>query len=244
MRWSVFWKNAAVLAVVVGLAGCGPKIAGLKVDSSFTAKSLRQGKIAVGGVASALGDLDEGSSITFGNLLRTQIIEKRENLNVTPVGAVANRMGKAEYKNLVDEFGRTGAIGPEGLNRLKDTIQGVRYFVFARIEQDDVIKNRRRETQTDRKGKIISRSMRAEVTRTVSATVAIYDVLSGKTVWSANISANKINQSEFDIATGLMGLVQAVQGKTEDEKFPYPDAPTIHSVLEKVFSGVGENLPN
>ena len=234
---------AGLFAVVLAMVGCGPRITGLTVDPSFTAKSLSQGKIAVGGVASALGDLDEGSSITYGNSLRNQIIEKRENLKVTPVGAVASQMGKAEYKKLIDDFGRTGAIGPDGLNRLRDTIQSVRYFVFARLEQDDVIKNRRRETVRDKKGKIISKSMLARVTRTVSATVSIYDVLSGKTVWSANLSSNKINQSKYDISTGLLSLVEAVQGKTEDEKFPYPDAPTIHTMLATVFSGVGDNLP-
>jgi hypothetical protein len=112
------------LGVAVLLAGCATRIAGLRHSPTFTYPSVISGKMAVGGVVSAVENLDEGRRSALAGVLRTALIEERKEYNILPVGSVMNRMG-SQYAVLLSEMKSTGSLSDKSLQALKNKMPDV-----------------------------------------------------------------------------------------------------------------------
>src|SRR5579859_3879678 len=104
------WILGGVALLGLAYVGCATKVAGLKQSNTFVYPSIVQGKIAVGGVTSAVDTLEESRRNSLANLLRTELLEERKDYNVIPVGTVANKLGKSKYNEILEAFRLDGIV--------------------------------------------------------------------------------------------------------------------------------------
>lgn len=237
-------------AVAVFVAGCATQVAGLKKSPTFTYPSIAKGKMAVGGVASASGTMDEGKRSSYANLLRTALMEERKEYNIAPVGVVINKLG-SQYNTVINELQTTGSLSDKSVALLKAKVPDVRYVSFARIENDEVNSDRNERSETDKDGKTIPNSQKVITTsqRAVTASLNIYDLQTGEVVWTGSVTKSLSNSHQFDKEkeNDLVSVIKAIKGDnistSVDQKYPFPTPPDSSKVLSRVFVGFGENLP-
>ena len=235
----------------LGLAGCATKVTGLKQSESFQYQNVLNGKIAVGGVVSAIDELKTKQQMTYGNILKRQILEERKDFNVASPGLVRRKVGKTAYKNMLVELQDNGSLSPNTIANLKEKVPGKRYIVFARIESNDTDKNRQQIEKTDKEGNGTGAyRITTSARRTIIAQMQIVDLLEKNLAWSGSVTKTLSNASNFDKRreSGIVSLVKAIKGDGEnadklDKMYPYPALPKTKAVLAKVFNGFAENLP-
>ncbi len=74
----------------------------------------------------------------------------------------------------------------------------------------------------------------------------MYDLRLNEIAWSGSISKNGMNQNEYKRAMGLIMVIEVIKGgpeTTDDRMYPYPKPPADTELLERIFSGFAENLP-
>jgi hypothetical protein len=227
------------LLTIVICSGCAAKITGLKKDKSFVYSAVLGGKMVIGGVASLTNPFNEQDRTRYANLLRSAIIEERKEFSVSPVSLVVNKLGKEDYHALLDSYRDTGGLSNEQLSMLKTKVTGVKYFVFARVEADDISKN----VNTTEGGKHVEK----KVSRAMAVAFEVYDIADAKVVWSGLISTTLSGSNSYENTkeSVLIDFVKSVSGKsqTDDEKHPYPATPSMKKVFDKIFKEFGDAMP-
>gem|GEM_PF-1126767 len=98
------------------------------------------------------------------------------------------------------------------------------------------------KTRKKKKGKVYSKSFRK-----VSAALSIYDLEQKLNVWSGRIDKEISAENEYKESSlyQLVTLAKAVSSgaNSEDQLYPYPPPPTTPGVVEQIFKGFGENMP-
>jgi len=228
----------------LSLFSCTTHIDNLQVDPSFTYQAVNSGKMAVGGVVSMVNPLKEDVRIRYGNLLRQSILAQREQFKVLFSGFVANKIGKNNYIKLINEYRGTGVLADNHLGTLKSKVNGVRYLLFAMVENDMVDKYRS-DTKDKKSG---DTTITTTTSRQVSCSLQIYDLTQSKIVWSGTVDKKYSNSNEFkkEKKDGLIDLVEAI-GKAannqKQEEYAFPSPPALEKVLKRAFSGFAENFP-
>ncbi len=232
------------------LAACATKVAGLKQSPSFTFDNIARGKISVGGVASAISSESEGHRASLGGILRTALLEERKEFTVIPVGTVASKMG-ADYPKVLRELQEVGSLSDTSLGLLRNRIRDSRYIAFARVENDEVSKDRHETASSDKYGRPVEGTERviANAQRSVTASLIVYDLTNGEMAWSGTVTKSLSGSKQYDKEReiGLVSVIKAIKGDTAaqspDQKYPFPEAPDSKKVLAKVFEGFAENFP-
>lgn len=227
--------------------GCATKALGVKADSSFTFSAITDGKMAVGGVVS-LSASSEGDETSFANLLRTQLLEQREQYTVNPAGAVANKVGNDEYKKMLDNYRNNGALSDAEIKTLGSKLQGTRYVIFSRIESDDTTRNRSENVTKDKNGKTTGRKIKSETKRDVMASFNVYDLSKGTSAWSGTMKTSDKKNKTYDVSSldtivDLVSVVKNGQAKSSDDKYPFPEPPALNDLLSDIFKGFAKELP-
>lgn len=234
------------------LSGCATKVKGLKKSETFTFENVKSGKIIVAGVVDATGEgkIDYKKNISLANALKNQIIEERAMFSVNSAGLVVKKLGKKNYLRMLSAIEEEGRLGQEDIMLLKKSLTGRRYVVFARVESDDVSKNRDTRTPTDSQGNVTGpEQMVTRVNRSIETAYQVYDLVEGNLAWSGNISKSTSKESNYVIKkdSGLVSLVKAIKGTEEDndveKNYPYPKTPSRKYVMNNSFRGFAENLP-
>jgi hypothetical protein len=239
-----------LIYLALGLVGCATKVAGLKQSPTFTFDNIARGKISVGGVALTTAPLSEGHRASLGGILRTALLEERKEFTVLPVGTAASRLG-SEYPKVLRELQEAGSLSEASLGLLRRKIRDSRYIAFARVENDEVSKDRHETASSDKEGKPIPGSERviANAQRSVTASLLVYDLTNGEMAWSGTVTKSLTGSRQYDKEReiGLVSVIKAIKGdsntQSPEEKYPFPEAPDSKQVLAKVFAGFAENFP-
>jgi hypothetical protein len=196
--------------------------------------------MVVGGVTSLIEPFNEQDRTRYANLLRSSIVEEREDFSVSPTAIVVNKLGKDRYHALLDGYRDTGGLSDDQLDILKSNVEGVSYFVFARVEADDVS----RDMNISQRGKRVTK----KISRDTTVAFDVYDIASKKVVWHGLIDTNLSDSNNYAIMkeTVMVDLVKAAKGskiQEEDEKRPYPETPTLKQAFDRIFKKFGAALP-
>jgi hypothetical protein len=236
-------------AVLVLIASCATKVKGLKQSSSFNIANIQSAKFAVGGTI----HFDKGYSPKMnkraGSSLRNMFIEERSDLKINSVGQTMSKIGKKTYKNMMNAYMESGELTTKHLNILKKKLKGYRYVIFKSIENDNTEKLHFNEMKKDENNQDTDRVkyVVAQVTRTVDANVAIYDLVEGNKAWSGTIRKGDQKRKKHSpkIAGGLINLVKAVRGDeiSQEKDYPFPKTPKMTRIMEQVYAGMLENFP-
>jgi len=241
------WKCIFVIALIA-FSGCATKVTGLKKSNAFNYNNVKLGRIAVGGVTSAVERLNSREQTTYGNLLKAQILEERGSLSVASVGVLKKKLGKRRYNELMSEYEELGTVGPEWYSTLNNKIKRQRFLIFARIENNDVDQDRTENTQYDSNGNPDYTNIVSKTSRAITASIQVLDLKNQEVAWSGTITKTLSNSRNYRRREemGIVKLVKAIKGtqaQSKDAKYPFPAAPKTKNVLARLFMGFGENLP-
>lgn len=242
-------SSILLVAAALSFSSCATRIQGLTKSADFTYPNVKSGKLVVGGVTSVNGDVDYRKGMSLSNALKTQIVEEREDLSVTHAGMVAKSLGKEAYASILSSIENEGSLSSAQVEMLSAKIQGRRFLVFSKIENDQTNQNRRQIDKTDSNGNATGESeMVSSTSRSVDVSFLVYDLMKKEIAWSGTVNKRDTKESKFSVKkdSGLVSLVKAIKGTEErstEDLYPYPEAPGQQPLLVRAFRGFAENLP-
>lgn len=251
MRNNMFRLAPAFIFLVVSVSGCATTIRGLKHDPSFTFDSVKASGLHVGGVVSAATELSPSEVTTFSSVLRSGFLDERKDIYVHDPASFTSAIGIERRAALLTEYRNSGLVTARWLAEIGSKIPDARYAVFARIEEDTVTKERRKEDvyhEKDKdKKKLIGQKIKTEATRRMVVSLAIYDITAQAFVWGGSVEKSRSDSRQYetrldDNTAILLNTLNRVLNE-EDKIYPYPPYPTQRDVLSSVFMGFAENLP-
>lgn len=241
----------AFALLLLSLAGCATTIRDLRHDPSFTLDSIKTSGLYVGGVVSAVTDLNPGEVTTFSSILRSGFLDERKDIYVHDPASVTSAIGIERRSALLTEYKNAGMVSVRWLGEIGSKIPGARYVVFARIEEDALTKERHKENlyhEKDKdKKKVIGLKIKSEATRRMGVSLAIYDITAGASVWGGSVEKSRSDNRQYEtrlddqVALLLDTINRALN--EEDKLYPYPPNPAQRDILTAIFRGFAENLP-
>lgn len=240
-----------VITFCIFLTSCATKVTGLQQSDEFTFNNIKQGRLVIGGVASATEDLSSKTSLSYANLMRTHILEEKKGLTVVPAGSVLKKLGKKAYADLLEDYSLTGNIGEKSIALLLQKAKIGRFVAFAKIESNDETTMHDENPAKDSQGNEIAgrTDVTATASRTINVAIQVVDLAKSNVAWSGSISKSMQKSKNYTKKdeSGLITLVKAVKGTKDDgadKMFPAPKAPSTKEVLAQVFEGFASNLPD
>ncbi|MFH1372295.1 MAG: hypothetical protein ABII79_00645 [bacterium] len=238
-----------LLVSVVCLCNCGgPRVEGLFREPEFTADAIRNRSIIIGGVTSALGneEIDTLCNV-WANLLREQLVEKLEGVNVVPLNYTKSTLREDQYGEMLVSFNNIGDLNSEVLEKLGGAFEEPRpYLVMCRLETDarDTSKGKNKDST----GAVINVYYLAH--RKVCASFKVWDVAARKLVWSGRITGKATATNSYDQApvtdddggSLLTDLLDVFLSDGEPEKYEYPETPSFTWVARTVFGDFAKAL--
>ncbi|MEZ5327328.1 MAG: hypothetical protein R3F19_19940 [Verrucomicrobiales bacterium] len=234
-------NDARLLAVAVSaslLFGCvSAQLTHL--DPSFTPTALNDGALAIGGVAvtntaEAVSDRQNDSIIDY---FEREVLDRRPEVALIKHKVVQTALGEQVSKQLALVGAVEEEIAPERLAALVS--KGARYVVFVAVTYNTVDRYVTNNTDArnvyDADGKVTGRTVKyvtiAQAKRSVTAEYRIFDVTTGKRVWTSN-SSNARSRSR--IANSREGYPPAPE---------YGATPTVSRVMRPMTTAVVKELP-
>ncbi len=224
--------------LVIGLAflSCGPGPAKRFTDPSFTRSSLKVRGLAIGGMIWGIGEPKDSASIHAGldSLLWQRLKQDLKVTDVKPLTFVDSCIGESSRSNLLRCILQKRIIEPTNPDLLKiaDCDTSV-YVVFGVLLDNQVYSAW--APATFKGGKDQNR-----VFRDMRANFMVYNVATGKLVWQGDVSAGRNTSKDAPEEKGFVeGLVNILLPSEEPE---YPDAPSVSSVVWKVYGGLSDAL--
>jgi hypothetical protein len=226
---------------------CKTRVIGLVMDPSFTYEAITSGKMAIGGVTSALKSMPERERNLYADMMRRKFLEKRETFIILPAGVVAHLLGHEAYRNMMDEYRTYGRLNNTMKRNLMTKLKTVRYIVFARIEKDNISKSRREVLYDEYGEELENKKTIMEITRSTDVSMNIYDLRTGVIVWSGTVEkiSSRSNEyvekekSKFFLIALIETIVEIFEPSPE-----YPEPSSLDELLGRIFTGFAENLPN
>ncbi|MDX8390937.1 MAG: hypothetical protein R8M38_10680 [Mariprofundaceae bacterium] len=240
------------------LSGCGPtKIHGLQQHVSFNYEHVMASSIVVGGVTTSLSyKLKPAKASYYSELLQQALLRERPNYNLVANGLLASRLG-TEYRGIMDRFRMHGVVHIDDLRAVHHILPNTRYAMFARINHNDVRQEyedyqyiEKNEKKDPRDDELVVKETFKTI-RTLSASLAIYDLLANELVWSGAVNQSDTERNVYSHERPLHEnwkktmldafVTELLFGGASHKHYP-PPMPT-HTLLERVFIGFAENMP-
>ena len=220
------------------------------LNDSFTAEYLTEGGLGIGGVVVTTTGVNEPvDEAELADLLRTQIIEARQDFKVVSAGYIERMIGKDpgtapkqngipssqlpnSYQALLESYRRNGSLRPEILADIAPELsKRFRFLVFADIHGDTVSTRTRALDQTtgddDPSTDYITR-------RQITATFHVYDleeVLRARAVLLHADAERTINRNYEPNTLGTLTTSL------------FPDPVDLHTVAAFLFEDFAAQLP-
>jgi hypothetical protein len=252
-------KNIVTLLVSMCLlAACKTPVAGMQQHPSFTYEAITQNQFIIGGVVSAAGSLDHITRIRFGDLLERIFHKERPELDMIRTGYLFREIGSESFARLLDGYRLTAMVTEQDMDNIRHLFPAARYLVLCRIEKDQV-NRQHHESEADvvdseedrREGEFeyVRVDVSLATTREMGATLTIYDLRQNVLAWSGYVTQsetnsnhssrtfNKKNRWQEELADAFVSALIGVDGNS------YPAPPSRQEVLEELFEGFAENMP-
>ncbi len=162
--------------------------------AKFTSKSLKKGKLAIGGVVSLIHEEyspeeKKINSLTYANYLRIELLDRKDlfpsSLSIFRLIKTMNLLGKTAHQKILEEYKQNRTLNQKQLKKLQNRLTGVRYILFVLLEKDKV---KYYQAETDN---FFSPATKAQ--RDLQGLFTIYDLKTMELVWQAYIGRRKIS---------------------------------------------------
>jgi hypothetical protein len=234
-----FLRLLTVVAIAGGLLfGCvSAQLTHL--DPSFTPTALKDGALAIGGVAvtNAAEETTAREDASIVDYFEREMKGRRPEVAIVKHSIVLTTFGEQGCKVLAADAALEEEIAPARLAPLVGT--GARYLVFVAVTYNTVDRYVTNNTDSrnvyDEDGKVTGRRTKyvtiAQAKRSVTAEYRIFDVTTGKRVWTSNSSNSR---SSSRIADSREGYPPAPE---------YGAPPTVSRVLRAMTTATVKELP-
>jgi len=240
------------------LCACITPVDGLHKEQSFHYANVIEGGMLIGGVTATSKRLSPQVRRYYAELLRQSFQQKRPNYRLQGAGALENNLGYDTYHRLLDDYRNSRDVS---VMMLKTLMQGMspsmRYVVFARVERDDVTKQRfTHEEAVYQSNGDDSSSDHSDVTtlaytnrietwqtkRTLAVALQVYDVEQLLLVWRGSVNKTGIRTNEYTDQIYPYEHPALVKLNGIETRH-YPTIVSTGRVLQWVMEGFGENMP-
>ncbi len=219
----------AGLALLVGAlalgAGCAGKMTTIHTAPDFDPAMLREAPVAIGGFVTssrlladpsqeAPGPMDTGDHLAqsdaWSPLLYGQFLTHASAVNVWPWSQVESRVAVAPLAAAHGALARGGLLRDAQLADIAAALPEVRYLALARLDGNEVTLHSSTEqaarTSWERDGveNDEARDRSLSTRRRVTVTLDLYDLATGRSVWTATVE---------QVATELYNFEKAEAGK-------------------------------
>jgi hypothetical protein len=199
----------AVAALLAGGCASTPTVEGLYASPDFDAGATSGKELGVLGVVSVSEPIYRDQRLQYGTIIASSIRHEKGSYRLENPGYVAERVGEQTLQTMLDKYRDTGHLGLAELQAIADAAPEIGYVIVARIDRDDVQKDKSHyeweqgskpnvEVQTDASGNIsvadvTTTSDKVQVsdgyttTRSMSATFEVFDIPDGTTAWSGHV---------------------------------------------------------
>jgi hypothetical protein len=239
------FKKLSLCILAFAMVSCAPVVKGLKKDPSYTFERISASQVCPVGVVHTTQKLSKEKMISSVSQLQAAIIDGREDVKVSTVSMVT-ALGDDEYYGILKDYRANGALTAEQIGKMKEAAEEANFFIFARILADDV-KNKR-EKKKDKENPDVT-EVKTEAKRKIQVMFHVFDGEKQKEVWSGIMETTQDTKARYvdEKDSGLIGLVKNIAGtadnRPDDQKFPYPEPPTLDSLLERIFKDFARTFP-
>ena len=246
MKRTRFITMLLMTILVLGLCivpACKTQVIGLVKDPTFTFEAITSGKMAIGGVTSALKRMPDAERNRYADMMRMRFLGERESFIILPAGIVAHFLGHDEYRNMLDEYRTYGRLSDKMKQRLITNFKVARYIVFARIEKDNISKSRRDVVRDEFGKELENKKTIMEITRSTDVSMNIYDLRTGVTVWSGTVEKYSSRSNEYVEKRKSKFFLIALVETILESRPEYPEPSSLDEQLGRIFTGFAKNLP-
>lgn len=237
-----------LLSSMYFLQNCATKVDGLVISDDFKHPQIKSGSIVAAGVVDA-SKATTKDSVNYSQIMGSNFREERKYYPIKDSFTVVNAIGDAEYQKLLKKY-RTGGLDQTWLTKLEAKLSPARFISFARIDSNITSKSERETNsreEKDAKGnkRIIPGKIIKMHKRTMSVTLHIYDLKKKNIAFSGQVTKDKENQNSYEknLVNAAVSVINTFQGKSSDSQYPSPQAPSSRELLNEIFEGFAENLP-
>jgi len=187
-----------LLVIGLAVAGCrSTTLSGVQQDPGFSSESLRAGRIAVGGVASVVGneEVRRAARLAFPNILASALTGSPIGSETITMSELKTNLGPERHDRLLDDLEQIGDLDAESLAAVDSAIgPRARYLTVARIEADTVLRQAKETvvsetepgspfwTETKHTEKVTERRLRMAF--------RVYDLRSRSIVWRGRVECS------------------------------------------------------
>jgi hypothetical protein len=232
------------------LPACTTKVDGLMVSDAMTYDALAEREIVAGGVVNASGDIDMGESNSWAQQMKSRIKDQRKGIGVLDVSAVTAKMGAEKYKAMLVAYQKNASLSPEQMEAVKKAVGGPKFFALARINRNTLHKSSHETSGSEYKDNDGKKKYRpGEVVRShrreMSVTMHVYDLSRKELAFTGSVTKSEENTSRYEknLVSGVVSIINASRGESQDSTYPWPTPPAESNVLDPIFKGFAQNFP-
>lgn len=228
-------KLIAFVQMIIILSSCTTPMTSIKQNDSFTINSIKQEHIVFGGITSAAEEWDNEKFRQYTSIARDSLSTIYSGINFDSNENILTSIGHDELINFINLILDNSVETKEALVTLSNIEKNSRYIIFSKILTDTITKNNY-STNTE-KSYIVERK--------ISVLTSIYDLKKLSRVWSGKITTTMSNSNTNPQKHDGNILSDLLTTLVEDVIYrDYPKPPAIEALIEKSFSGIGENITN
>ncbi len=237
--------------------GCATQVVGVVKAPDFKGPVLNAGGMAIGGVVDSQAPLGAGTRDIYARTLMSQVQSSCKKLRITPVEQVRAAVGQAQYENLLTYYRQTASIPPQPLKNLAKALEGTRFVVFGRVEQDIVQNSNQQDTnpitkynKREKKDVTVGETITDTyyTTRHVTATFNVYDLETLTSAWSGTVDNtlsrnNAYSRNVYNRESALDTLAKGVVAGALDGPRTYPPPAPLQEAMMDIFHGFAKKMP-
>jgi len=231
-----------------------PEVISLKQDESFTHDAIVAGMMGIGGVVSAVNDLEESKSSKYATILRDSFCRTRKEFIIWPVEEIVQRLGNDLYQKVINNYLESGELNSDLLKELEFFRNAFRFLVLVRIIENEVTETTEEcptteiPPLTDLKGNPIVKeiAVRLITARHMTVSLDIYDLKKGISTWSGMINESRTKQRTAYVKDRDESIVKTfalIPVRAFLEVGLKPSAPRTDKLLRKIFLAFAGNMP-
>lgn len=245
---------ASLLSFFALLVACAT-VDGLYVDPSFTFASMARNNLGVAGVSSVVQTLSVRQSSSVANILLNQLNDKYPQMGVMPMGDTVRALGAGRYRQMMRYYEDNDVVQDVYLQALRRHISGMRYLVFARIDEDNIQQHREQDDDfvtdgTDDRNQMSQ--IQYQTIRTVRISLEVYDLQLNRVVWRGSTEQKRSTHNDYDIPATQSGLstraivsnlVSAAGQAMVEKQHEYPSPPSLSQMAGLCFETLLRKFP-
>jgi len=237
----------SVCLLAVSVWGCGGGVKDVAGDPTLDPAALSAGRIIIAGIGVRPDGVDPEIRDRCGDELFAAMLAGRPDIEVWPQAVLADAVGDSFRAALLERIRFTNNLPAETLAEIAAATPSTRFLAVGRIDADELDRSSgdtAREARAREEGGF-SNAMAVEtkLKRQVTVTLQLFDLETGKTVWSGTAERSRTTSHSFvedggrEYSTGVSRLPGDRERSGQDYE------PDLAELAGRAFADLVERLP-